>query len=339
MAVLHATAETLRLRKAGAEAEGVGEVAAGDEEGDGAARIGLLEEGGGGGGAGGFGDDVGVLVEQADGLEHFVVGDEDDVVDKFAEGPDVFGFGRAGGEAVGDGVAGVGGDGAVFLPGQIIGWGAFGLDAEDLHARIGLLDGRGEAADERGVSHRDVDGRDLGKLLENFEADGGGTGGEFGVGGVVEEINAGAAGVFVGGEEGVGEIGAAGFDDAGAKIGDALAFDGIGVGGEKNRGADAESFGGEGNGGSVIAGTRGDDFFDGALAKRGGEGVESAAGLEGVSGENGFELEMDLGIAAIERRASDERSDREISGEEFLGRVDGGERGRDRHGHFCDAQS
>ncbi|HTZ33588.1 MAG TPA: hypothetical protein VMH31_14100, partial [Methylomirabilota bacterium] len=80
MAVLHATAETLRLRKAGAEAEGVGEVAAGDEEGDGAARIGLLEEGGGGGGAGGFGDDVGVLVEQADGLEHFVVGDEDDVV-------------------------------------------------------------------------------------------------------------------------------------------------------------------------------------------------------------------------------------------------------------------
>ena len=321
-----------KASEAGAEAEGIGEVAAGDEEGDGAAREGLFEEGGSGGGAGGFGDDVGVVVQKADGIEHFVVGDEDDVVDEFADGVDVFGFGGAGGEAVGDGVAGVGGDGAVFFPGQIIGWGAFGLDADDLHARVGLFDCGGEAADERGISHGDVDGGDLGELREDFEADGGGAGGEFGVGGVVEEIDAGAAGIFIGCEKGVGEIGAAGFDDLRAEIGNALALDGIGIGGKKNGGADAEGFGGEGDGGSVIAGAGCDDFLDGAMAERGGEGVEGAARFEGVGGENGFEFEVDFDVAAGERRAGDEGSDGEIDGEELLGGLDGGEGRRDGHG-------
>ena len=158
----------LKGLKAGAEAQGVGEVAAGDKESDAAVNRGLFEEGGRGGRAGWFGDDIGVLVEQADGFQHLVVGDKYHVIDQFADDADVFRFGRARGEPIGDGVAAVSGNASIFFPRQIIRWSAFRLNAENLDARIALLDGSGEAADKRGVSHGDVDRSDFRELLENF---------------------------------------------------------------------------------------------------------------------------------------------------------------------------
>ena len=199
------------------------------------------------------------------------------------------------------------------------------MHADDLDARVALLDAGGYAADECGVAHRDVDCGDQRELPKNFEADGGGARGQVGVGGVVEEVDAGTARVLFGFLEGVGKIRAADFDDLCSEIDDALALDGIGIRGKKNGGTKAESFCGEGHGGTVIARAGGGDFFDGAAAKIDGQSVERATRLEGGGGKLEFELEMELHFGAVESGTWDERRKRQIGSEELLCFVDGGE--------------
>lgn len=124
--------------------------------------------------------------------------------------------------------------------------------------------------------------------------------------------------IVAGGEESVDEILAADFDDVRAKIGDAFTFDGIGIRGEKDSGADAERFCGEGHGGAVIAGAGGGDLFDGPATKIGGQGVKGAARFERVGGELDFEFEMSLCFAAGEGRTGDERRHWEVAGKKML---------------------
>ena len=271
------------------------DIGAGDQEHRVAAALEFcMKQSGGGGGTSGLGDDVLVQGKMTNRGEHLVVSDENDFVDEFADRAHVIGFGDARRETVGDGVACFGGGGLAVLPGEEVGGCLLGLHTDDANGWRQVLGSGGNSPDERRVTHRDDNGIDGGKLLENLERNGSRSSGQIRIGGIVQEVEALGSRTSCSLLESRAEIGGAFFDDLRAEGRNAGALHRIGIGRKKDRGLDPKELRGKGDRGAMVAGAGSCDLVDRASRGVEGESIERASRFERSGGQVAFDLQINI---------------------------------------------
>src|SRR5580704_12746225 len=133
----------------------------------------VLKECGGGGGPCGFGDDVFLDHQVPHGTEHFFFADQYEFIDQGGDFAHVFFRRFADGQAVGDGVAELGGKSVALRKGERVGGSVRRLHAYDFNFGAELFGGKGHAANQGTVTHRNENHIGARELVENFAGDGG----------------------------------------------------------------------------------------------------------------------------------------------------------------------